>query len=177
MISKEDIEEISTAMGEKGEIVARVDALNRNAKEWMNDRTMYRELWEAAASCLVANNKKIKARGPDESRMLDWALGSMHGHFWSGQTNGWIPTKGEGAGSETKHCDNAEIESVRKIFNGAVINNRDGIMALYDAGMLRPKNSATDSAQLIKALNQLRNETDVGVVADVILSIGFRLEQ
>jgi len=35
----------------------------------------------------------------------------------------------------------------------------------------------TDRTQLIKTLNQLRGETDLGVVADVILSIGFRLER
>ena len=34
-----------------------------------------------------------------------------------------------------------------------------------------------DRSQLVTALNQLRNEADVGVVADVILSIGFRLER
>jgi len=37
--------------------------------------------------------------------------------------------------------------------------------------------SQTDRTQLVKALNQLRGETDMGVVADVILSIGFRLER
>jgi hypothetical protein len=35
----------------------------------------------------------------------------------------------------------------------------------------------TDRTQLVTALNQLRGETDMGVVADVILSIGFRLER
>jgi len=35
----------------------------------------------------------------------------------------------------------------------------------------------TDRTQLVTALNQLRNETDMGIVADVILSIGFRLER
>ena len=35
----------------------------------------------------------------------------------------------------------------------------------------------TERTQLVTALNQLRNETDLGVVADVILSIGFRLER
>ena len=35
----------------------------------------------------------------------------------------------------------------------------------------------TDRTQLVTALNQLRNETDMGVLADVILSIGFRLER
>ena len=34
-----------------------------------------------------------------------------------------------------------------------------------------------DRTQLVKALNQLRCETDMGVVADVILSIGFRLDR
>ena len=37
--------------------------------------------------------------------------------------------------------------------------------------------SQTDRTQLVTALNQLRNEADVGVVADVILSIGFKLER
>ena len=35
----------------------------------------------------------------------------------------------------------------------------------------------TDRTQLLTALNQLRGETDMGIVADVILSIGFRLER
>ena len=35
----------------------------------------------------------------------------------------------------------------------------------------------SDRTQLVTALNQLRNETDLGIVADVILSIGFRLER
>jgi len=34
----------------------------------------------------------------------------------------------------------------------------------------------TDRTQLVTALNQLRGETDMGVVADVILSIGFTLK-
>jgi len=41
-----------------------------------------------------------------------------------------------------------------------------------------PRHSCqTDRTQLVTALNQLRGETDMGVVADVILSIGFRLER
>jgi len=35
----------------------------------------------------------------------------------------------------------------------------------------------TDRTQLLTALNQLRGETDMGIVADVILSIGFKLER
>jgi len=35
----------------------------------------------------------------------------------------------------------------------------------------------TDRIQLVTALNQLRGEADMGIVADVILSIGFRLER
>ena len=96
MISKENIEEIRVAMGEKGEIVAQVETLNRNAIELMRDATKYRELWQSAASCLAANNKKIKPRGLDESRMLRWAAISDHGHFWSGQTDGWMPEPGGG---------------------------------------------------------------------------------
>jgi hypothetical protein len=35
--------------------------------------------------------------------------------------------------------------------------------------------SQTDRTQLIKTLNQLRGETDVGVIADAILELGFRI--
>ena len=58
-----------------------------------------------------------------------------------------------------------------------VLTERDAAEALYDAGMLRLNNSQTDRTQLVKALNQLRGEADMGLVADVILSIGFRLER
>ena len=47
------------------------------------------------------------------------------------------------------------------------------------AGAFRPipSQAQIDRTQLVKTLNQLRGETDMGVVADVILSIGFRLER
>ena len=35
----------------------------------------------------------------------------------------------------------------------------------------------TDRTQLLKALNQLRAETDMGVIADAIIEMGFRLER
>ena len=34
--------------------------------------------------------------------------------------------------------------------------------------------SQTDRAQLVKALSQLRGETDMGVVADAIIEMGYR---
>ena len=46
------------------------------------------------------------------------------------------------------------------------------------AEQLRPVRTRAqiDRTQLVKTLNQLRGETDMGVVADVILSIGFTLK-
>jgi len=52
---------------------------------------MYRDLWEAAASCLQHNRGTITPRGEDERRMLDAAERCMCGSFWSGQTDGWLP--------------------------------------------------------------------------------------
>jgi hypothetical protein len=36
-----------------------------------------------------------------------------------------------------------------------------------------PTQAQTDRTQLIKTLNQLRGETDVGVIADAIIEMGF----
>jgi len=45
------------------------------------------------------------------------------------------------------------------------------------AGAFRPirTQAQTDRTQLIKTLNQLRGETDVGVIADAIIEMGFRI--
>lgn len=51
----------------------------------------WRELWEAAASCLQHNRGKIRPRGEDERRILAIAEKCQCGHFWSGETNGWLP--------------------------------------------------------------------------------------
>ena len=64
--------------------------------------------------------------------------------------------------------DDAERVAVCKTFYG------------YDGySNFRPirTQAQTDRTQLLTALNQLRGETDMGIVADVILSIGFRLER
>ena len=58
-----------------------------------------------------------------------------------------------------------------------LLSRHDFCGAMYDAGMLRSKHSQDDRTKLVTSLNQLRGETDVGIVADVILSIGFRLER
>lgn len=50
----------------------------------------YRLLWEAAASCLAHNARKLKPRGKDEAKVIDMAQTTDHGKFWSGETSGWL---------------------------------------------------------------------------------------
>jgi hypothetical protein len=69
-------------------------SLKREA-DAIQEALLYRELWEAAASCLLYNRGKIKPRGEDERRLLDVAEKSMCGHYWSGATDGWMPEAGQ----------------------------------------------------------------------------------
>ncbi|HIE1324489.1 TPA: hypothetical protein ACXJFQ_005094 [Pseudomonas aeruginosa] len=59
-------------------------------REAIAEAAKYRTLWEASASCLSANQSKIKPRGADESKLLEIARQADHGQFWSGKTKGWI---------------------------------------------------------------------------------------
>ena len=69
---------------------SQMESLDHKNTELLRDALYYRELWEAAASCLQHNMTKIKPRGEDEKRMLDEATNSTCGHFWSGKTDGWL---------------------------------------------------------------------------------------
>ena len=69
---------------------ARVDCAERSETRAIAEAYHYRELWEAAASCLQHNRAKLRPRGPDEARMLDAAMQSLCGHFWSGKSDGWL---------------------------------------------------------------------------------------
>ena len=68
-----------------------------------------------------------------------------------------------------------------KSSGSVVIETVDGELKSYHRSQVnfRPIRSQAqiDRTQLVKTLSQLRGETDMGVVADVILSIGFRLER
>jgi hypothetical protein len=69
---------------------ARVAGAERRESAAVAEAYQYRELWEAAASCLQHNRAQITPRGADERRMLDAAHACMCGHFWSGHTDGWL---------------------------------------------------------------------------------------
>jgi len=71
-------------------LATRAALAERYAAEAIAAAYRYRELWEAAASCLQANRAKIRPRGPDDSRMLAHAAQDRCGHFWSGRTDGWL---------------------------------------------------------------------------------------
>lgn len=58
--------------------------------EAIAEAAKYRALWEASASCLSANESRIKPRGADEAKLLEIAKKANHGPFWSGKTKGWI---------------------------------------------------------------------------------------
>ena len=67
-----------------------------------------------------------------------------------------------------------------KSSGSVVIETVDGEFKSYHRSQVnfRPIRSQAqiDRTQLVKTLNQLRGETDMGAVADVILSIGFTLK-
>ena len=71
-------------------LVARTSVAERREAEAIADAYKYRELWEAAASCLQHNRAKIRPRGKDKERMISRAMQDMCGHFWSGSTDGWL---------------------------------------------------------------------------------------
>jgi hypothetical protein len=71
--------------------IARAQGAEEREASAIAEAYKFRELWEAAASCLQHNRKKIRPRGEDERRVLDIADKQMCGHFWSGKTNGWLP--------------------------------------------------------------------------------------
>ena len=68
-----------------------------------------------------------------------------------------------------------------KSSGSVVIETVDGELKSYHRSQVNfhpiRSQAQIDRTQLVTALNQLRGETDMGVVADVILSIGFRLER
>ena len=67
-----------------------------------------------------------------------------------------------------------------KSSGSVVIETVDGELKSYHRSQVNfrpiPTQAQIDRTQLVKTLNQLRGETDLGVVADVILSIGFTLK-
>lgn len=71
-------------------MVERVRGSRSRETEAIAEAFKYRQLWDAAASCLQHNMKKISPRGEDEKRMLSMAKNSLCGSFWSGKTNGWF---------------------------------------------------------------------------------------
>lgn len=71
-------------------LLERTAGAERDAARAISEANSYRELWECAASCISHNAAKIKPRGGDEARMVELAKKDMHGHFWSGETDGWI---------------------------------------------------------------------------------------
>ena len=62
----------------------------RRELEAITEAAKYRAMWQAAASCLAHNSGKITPRGEDEKAIINIAIESGHGVFWSGKTNGWI---------------------------------------------------------------------------------------
>jgi len=67
-----------------------------------------------------------------------------------------------------------------KSSGSVVIETVDGELKSYHRSQVNfhpiRSQAQIDRTQLVTALNQLRGETDMGVVADVILSIGFTLK-
>lgn len=60
------------------------------ASEAIAEAAHYRNLWQAASSCIAINASKIKPRGEDEQKLIEIAKKADHGVFWSGQTKGWL---------------------------------------------------------------------------------------
>ena len=139
---------------------------------------------------------------PDDATHFDAIAGiwCKEGNFWHG--GGWIITENlEDLGNSRYTPSPVEawfpivgescqvIELPGTYINCEILANRHGDYIYYVSekhgfGMLaaeafRPirTQAQTDRAQLVTALNQLRGEADMGIVADVILSIGFRLER
>lgn len=60
-------------------------------REALGAAAQYRDLWEAAASCLLHNQDKLRRpRGPDEKRLLSLIHLANLGRFWSGETKGLL---------------------------------------------------------------------------------------
>jgi len=90
----------------------------------------------------------------------------------------WFPIVGE-------RCQVIELPGI--YIECEILANRCGDYIYYvpekhaygmlAAGAFRPirTQAQTDRTQLIKTLNQLRGETDVGVIADAIIEMGFRI--
>ena len=72
------------------ELLEQVRGSEKRETEAIIEARQYRDLWEAAASCIQHNGANIKPRGPDERRMLARASIATCGHFWSGETDGWL---------------------------------------------------------------------------------------
>ena len=87
----------------------------------------------------------------------DWSKASKAATHWDNEKNVFCNVHGWWSGN---------------LFNGG------GKHLSWGSDRYTPRPVAqSDRTQLVTALNQLRNEADVGVVADAILSIGFRLER
>jgi hypothetical protein len=69
---------------------ARMETMELRVAEAVDEAYQLRRLWQAAASCLLHNHSKIKARGADEMRMLRHAEKADLGTMWAGSTDGWI---------------------------------------------------------------------------------------
>lgn len=71
--------------------ISRAEAAQARETEAILEAYKWRELWEAAASCIQHNRKLIKPRGEDERRIIEAAEKCGCGHYWSGRTDGWLP--------------------------------------------------------------------------------------
>ena len=90
----------------------------------------------------------------------------------------WFPIVGE-------RCQVIELPGI--YIECEILANRCGDYIYYvpekhtygmlAAGAFRPirTQAKTDRTQLVTALNQLRGETDMGVIADAIIEMGFRI--
>ena len=67
-----------------------------------------------------------------------------------------------------------------KSSGSVVIETVDGEFKSYHRSQVNfrpiPTQAQIDRTQLVKTLNQLRGETDVGVIADAIIELGFTLK-
>ena len=93
-------------------------------------------------------------------------------------TEAWFPIVGE-------RCQVIELPGI--YIECEILANRCGDYIYYvpekhtygmlAAGAFRPirTQAKTERTQLLKTLNQLRGETDVGVIADAIIEMGFRI--
>jgi len=99
-------------------------------------------------------------------------------HYIPRPVEAWFPIVGE-------RCQVIELPGI--YIECEILANRCGDYIYYvpekhtygmlAAGAFRPirTQAKTDRTQLVTALNQLRGETDMGVIADAIIEMGFRI--